>query len=75
MVKTTFTPDKKDILITIPENYIGKKMELIYYTLEEVLETKPVDSTKMKPSDFAGTISKELGEEMQEYVRKSRAEW
>ena len=75
MVKTTFTPDKKDILITIPENYIGKKLELIYYSLEEVLEEKPITSTKMKPSDFIGTLTKEQGEELQEYVKKSREEW
>lgn len=75
MVKTIITPDKKDILISIPENYIGKKIELIYYTLDEIQESRQPLTNKMKPSDFIGTMSKELGEEMQAYIKKSREEW
>jgi len=31
--------------------------------------------TKMKPSDFAGTLSKEEGEKFHKYLKKARAEW
>lgn len=75
MVKTTLTPDKKDIVITIPENYIGKKMELIYYTLEEALEDIPTKKHSIANLRGKLNLTNQEYNDFQKYVKDSRDEW
>lgn len=35
MVRTLITPEDRNILIRVPEEYIGKQVEVIVFTLEE----------------------------------------
>lgn len=35
MVRTLITPQDQNILIRVPEDYIGKQVEIIAFTLEE----------------------------------------
>ena len=35
MVRTLVTPEDRNILIRVPEDYIGKQVEVIAFTLEE----------------------------------------
>jgi hypothetical protein len=35
MVRTLVTPEDQNILIRVPEDYIGKQVEVIAFTLEE----------------------------------------
>ncbi len=35
MVRTLITPEERNILIRVPEDYIGKQVEVIAFTLEE----------------------------------------
>ena len=37
MIRTTIIPDKKNVtvLLSVPENYIGKEMEVIAFTKKE----------------------------------------
>ncbi len=35
MVRTVITPEDRDILIRVPEDYIGKQVEVIAFTLDE----------------------------------------
>lgn len=44
MVRTTITPNKRQVSIQMPENYIGKKVEVVYYTLDEI-ETNEVHAS------------------------------
>ncbi len=39
MIRTVVTPEKPDISITLPENFVGKRVEVIAFTLEETLDT------------------------------------
>ena len=76
MIQTTITPDKSnlDISVQIPDDYVGKPVHVLIYKEDEVKSAK-ASVSKKKPSDFFGTLSKEEGEKMQEYVIKSRNEW
>jgi hypothetical protein len=74
MIKTIITPQHNSYPLQIPENYIGKKVEVLFYALEEVMEEKQAITTK-KPSDFFGSLSKEDGEQFQQYITKTRNEW
>jgi len=42
MIRTTIVPDKKNVTISlsVPENYIGKEMEVIAFTKKEGLGEK-----------------------------------
>ena len=39
MVRTLITPDKQNISIKVPKKYIGKKVEVIAFTIDETLES------------------------------------
>ena len=44
MVRTILTPQNADIHLSIPKNYIGKKVEVMYYLLDELEEETPSNS-------------------------------
>jgi hypothetical protein len=35
MIRTTITPKNTDLHITIPQEYVGKELELLVYTIDE----------------------------------------
>ena len=73
MVKETITPKESIYPLLIPSNYIGKTIELLLYSTEELVENKKPNGSK--PSDFFGTLSLSEGEKFQEYVSNARSEW
>jgi hypothetical protein len=74
MIQTTLIPDSSTIHITIPTNYIGKKMHALLYIEEEITQPIPTLLTQ-KPSAFFGTLSQEAGAEMHLHAIKTREEW
>jgi hypothetical protein len=73
MIKTTFTPDNSNYNLVIPNNYIGKKIEVIFYAVDEVIES--VQKPKKNMADFWGTISDETAKEMHKELEESRNDW
>lgn len=61
--------------VSLPDDYVGKEVHVLFYIDEEVKKTTASVLPKKKPSDFFGTLSKEDGEKMQAYVTQSRHEW
>ena len=49
MIRTVITPDKNFLSFSIPEKYIGKKMEIIAFALDEPSEDV-IYSTKINKS-------------------------
>ncbi|MFC0518303.1 hypothetical protein ACFFGT_29080 [Mucilaginibacter angelicae] len=47
-------PKHQDISIRIPQNYIGKPIEVLLYVGDELQEEKRIESKK--PSDFRGKL-------------------
>jgi hypothetical protein len=73
MLKTVITPRESTYSLNIPTYYIGKSIEVLIYSTDELVENK--EPGKKKPSDFFGTLSVSEGEKFQEYVNNSRLEW
>ncbi len=71
MVRTILTPDSKTVTFDIPENYLGKKIEVIAFAIDEGVEK----SAKKTLADFWGVISKERAASWIEEVNKSKDEW
>jgi hypothetical protein len=77
MIQALVKPEKTefDMAVSLPSEYIGKDVHVLFYIDEEIVETKARVLSKKKPSDFFGTLSAEDGKKMQEYIAESRKEW
>ena len=72
MIRTTIIPTDTDIHLSIPEDYVGKEIEVMCYPLDELTQTKtPVK----KMVDFKQILTVEEADNLQNYVKKSREEW
>jgi len=74
MIKTILTPLNNSIIIQIPNNYIGKKIEILLYALDEVTDDNET-STKKTMADFWGTLSDETANELHKNVTEIRDSW
>jgi hypothetical protein len=43
MIRTVVTPDKQNILIELPQNYVGKQIEIIAFRIDEANEKTAID--------------------------------
>lgn len=76
MIKTLVIPQNNSCNLAIPNNYIGKKIETLFYALDEVIEEKPLPVVKKKLSDkYRGILSKEQGQSLNEHIGEMRNEW
>jgi hypothetical protein len=74
MYKATVTPTNTQIFI--PNYYVGKKIEVLVYTVDEITtDSNESNSAKRKPSDFVGCISKDKANQMLNDIDQSRDEW
>lgn len=74
MYKTTVIPTNAQIFI--PNYYVGKKIEVLVYTVDEVTtEINTETVSKRKPSDFVGCISKDKAKQMLIDIDQNRDEW
>jgi hypothetical protein len=72
MTKTIITPENNNVLLSVPDEYVGKKLEVLMYAVEELSENK---LSQKKMSAYKGILTKEEAEQLQEYVKQSREEW
>ncbi len=77
MIQTVVTPEKADfdMAVSLPAEYVGKEVHVLFYIDEEVKKTTASILPQKKPSDFFGTLSLEDGEKMQAHITQSRNEW
>jgi len=71
MVRTIITPESTNIKIAIPEEYVGKPIEVTYISLEEL----QANSSKKTMGDFWGIISDETAKKLHKAVNQNRQEW
>jgi len=72
MVRTVITPSQTDIRLAIPENYVGKKVEVTFFALEELFEDKQPQKTL---GDFFGVLAENDYQQLKEYTTQARKEW
>jgi hypothetical protein len=75
MIKTIAIPQKNSFNLAIPNKYIGKKIEILFYALDELKEEN-LTTSKIKLSDkYRGIISKEQGQDLNDHIKQMRNEW
>lgn len=75
MVRTSITPEQTDIHLSVPEIYVGRKLEVLVYPVDELTDELEPKKNKKKPSDYIGTMSNQEAEELRKHVEQSRNEW
>jgi hypothetical protein len=75
MIRTSITPEKQDVSIHIPENYVGRQIEVLLYAVDELNEQESLK--KKKPSEFRGALklSDEQYADFQSHLKDIRNEW
>ncbi len=74
MIRTILIPDNTKVHLSIPENYVGRKIEVMCYPVDELVEENEELCGK-NMSSFRGILSSDEANQLQEYVKKSREEW
>lgn len=72
MTKTIITPENNSIMLPIPKEYAGKKLEVLMYAIDELSEDAPQPKTM---SSYKGILTPKEAEQLQQYVKESREEW
>jgi len=74
MVRSTVTPNEANVSVHIPENYIGRKIEILLYPVDELIEEKPA---KKLAKNLRGSLklSDEEYKSFQQYATNIRNEW
>ncbi len=77
MVQTIVRPRESsfDMAVSLPNDYIGKEVHVLFYINEEIKMTPSKVLSKKKPSDFFGILNKEEGEKFENRINKIRTEW
>ncbi len=73
MIRTTIKPTNTDVHISIPDDYVGKNLEVLLYATDEPLDIVSQEVNTM--AKYKGIFSSKEADELQEYVRKSHEEW
>ena len=73
MIKTTITPQDNSYVLAIPTDYIGKKVEILLYSLDEIAEENVAPKKSMV--DFSGILSENDYESLKAHTNQARKEW
>ena len=75
MIRTVITPCDNMISIQLPGNYIGKKLEVLLYSFEEVKEETVYFTDVRNASRFKGLLTDSEADKYHQYLQKARQEW
>jgi hypothetical protein len=77
MIQTIVRPKESsfDMTVSLPVDYIGKEVHVLFYIDEEVKNTTSSIISQKKPSDFFGILNKEEGDKFDLHLSKIRKEW
>jgi hypothetical protein len=72
MVQTVITPGQTNVSFQIPENYIGKRVEITCHPVDDAVNGKKHQKTL---GDFFGVLSEESYQRLKEHTERVRKEW
>jgi hypothetical protein len=76
MIRTILTPESEDISIHLPSRYVGKKIEVFLYALEELTEDEPIKKV-INNASLRGKLhlTDEQYNDFHQYAKEIRKEW
>jgi len=73
MIKTIVIPQSNSLYLAIPNSYIGKEIEILLYSKEELMLEKP--NLKKTMADFSGVLSESDYQSLKIHTEQARKEW
>jgi hypothetical protein len=73
MIKTTVTPQNNTLYLLIPDNYIGREIEVLLYAKDELEEEKIKPKKTM--ANFTGVLSENDYQSLKSHTEQARKEW
>ncbi len=75
MIKRTLVASESQIHIDIPNDYVGKQIEVLLYPSDEVLSEQKLPLGKGNPALVKGILTEEEAAKFDEYLKQARSEW
>lgn len=75
MVRTILKSNQNNLTITLPDNLVGKLIEIIAFEIHEDQDDNNNASQKPKPSQLRGFLSEKSSKLMHDYINQSKSEW
>ena len=75
MIRTILKTSQNNLTLTLPDNLVGKLIEVIAFEIQEEPQQPESINQQLKPSQLRGFLSKKSSDLMHEYINQSRAEW
>jgi hypothetical protein len=75
MLHKQIIPQSTDIRIAIPLEYVGRKLELLVYAVDEPIEMAQQTESRPAIESFKGILSPEQGAALLVLVQNTRDEW
>lgn len=72
MVRTIITPQNTDLHLSIPQKYVGKRVEVTFLDLDEI-ENKT--ETANNVARFKGLLTSQEADQYNAYLTQVRKEW
>lgn len=73
MIRTVITPEKEVVSLHLPKSYIGKKIEILAFTVDELIEAHP--QHHVRPGDFRGLLTPAEAELYNQHIEQARNQW
>ena len=73
MIKTVATPQNNNLFVAIPNSYVGKEIEVLVYSREELTEEKIVVPNNV--ARFKGLLTDDEAAKYHLYLQQARSEW
>jgi hypothetical protein len=73
MIKTIVTPQNNSLYLVIPNNYIGREIEVLLYAIDEVEEE--IIKPKKTMANFTGILSEQDYQTLKSHTEQVRKEW
>ncbi len=75
MIRTILKSNKNNLTLTLPDDLVGKLIEVIAFEIKEGPQQDTQTNQRPKPSQLRGFLSQKSADSMHKYIDQSRAEW
>lgn len=75
MIRTVVVPQTQIIKLEIPKKYVGKKIEVLLYSIDELNEDEPKKTDANLSSKYRGMLSSEDANKLRKHVEQTQNDW
>jgi len=75
MIRTILKSNQNNLTLILPDNLVGKLIEVIAFEINEEDQSITPQPKKLKPSQLRGFLSQKSSESMHDHIKQSRSEW